>query len=283
MCIVIYRHFRKKRDAKKGKEEAEEEKISSFIEGRVEPDTEKEIDSPKSGSIFSDRYLRNVYGEMKQKCSPQNFMSPYNHEKVQIANEIYSELMSKGVLSEEQFLSLRHKAIEELGVHFDTSAIYKYLATKCSPSNFLNPYDAEKVSLANDIYSQLEKNKEDIEQLERIRDAAISSGILRFSTTDYSSLTEEKYSIGQWKTPRGTILRIETTKTEPHSSDKVYYLYEEDSFVSELIRTESKSANITCVFCVLSNHALTYQMYSLSGKLEKCENGQPVETYKLYV
>jgi DNA polymerase I-like protein with 3'-5' exonuclease and polymerase domains len=57
---------------------------------------------------------------------------------------------------------------EELDVKFIDSEYIEALKAKCSPAQFMDPYDAEKVSIANKIYAKLMNNLEDIEALEEI-------------------------------------------------------------------------------------------------------------------
>lgn len=42
----------------------------------------------------------------------------------------------------------------------DDAGLYSQLKEKCNPQNFLEPYDARKVEISNDIYSKLDDAKD---------------------------------------------------------------------------------------------------------------------------
>ena len=59
---------------------------------------------------------QDLHAELKARCAPENFMNPYEPEKVSKANELYSEVLSTDAQAEEQLKQLRLRAIEELGI-----------------------------------------------------------------------------------------------------------------------------------------------------------------------
>lgn len=213
LCLLVYRFFKNKRNAKKEHEEAEKDKVSSFIETTS---TEHDNNSASvNGSVSnSDSYLKSVFKEMVEKCNPQNYMNPYDHEKVRVANEVYSSLMSYETLNEEVLMSLRHRAIVELGVVFDTKAIYNYLCSICNPANYMNPYDAEKVSQANDIFAKIQQYKNNIEQLELIR--AEAKSLMQISGVYEGQMVS---ILGDWKS------------SEPNSS--IHLILTKDKLTNE--------------------------------------------------
>lgn len=114
-----------------------------------------------------DGYYESLFVELTSKCHPRNFMQPYDHQKVKIANEIYSEaLQSENDIDRQKALRLR--AIEELGIHFSTRAVYQKLLEIVNPQRFMEDYDAEKVALSNDFYQRIKDNADDIIELEDI-------------------------------------------------------------------------------------------------------------------
>ena len=114
-----------------------------------------------------DGYYESLFVELTSKCHPRNFMQPYDHQKVKIANEIYSEvLQSENDIDRQK--TLRLKAIEELGIRFSTRAVYQKLLEKVNPQRFMEDYDAEKVALSNDFYQRIKDNADDIIELEDI-------------------------------------------------------------------------------------------------------------------
>lgn len=54
----------------------------------------------------------------------------------------------------------------------DYQGLYELLKQKCNPAVYMDPYDPDKVGRANDIYSQLEGNKNNIPALIELRNQA---------------------------------------------------------------------------------------------------------------
>lgn len=106
--------------------------------------------------------------ELMERCNPTHFMFPYDKEKVDVANEIYSQVLNNK--NDPLFLKeLRSKAIRQLHVKFTTIKLYNTLTEVCNPANFMNEnYNAELLSMANDLYAQVLENADDIETLEDI-------------------------------------------------------------------------------------------------------------------
>lgn len=109
----------------------------------------------------------NLFEELKTKCHPKQFMEPYDHEKVKVANELYASILEASDNKEKQVV-LRQEAIEKLGVVFSSRRIYDKLIALTNPANFMDPYDAEKVAIANDYYQKVQQNSENILELEKI-------------------------------------------------------------------------------------------------------------------
>lgn len=112
---------------------------------------------------------KNLYDELTSKCHPKNFMEPYDHQKVKVANEIYSDLIN----SAEDLTKLREirdKAAKELGIQFSSKELYEKLLDMTNPQKFMDNYDAEKVSVANDFYQRVKDNANNVKELEAIQD-----------------------------------------------------------------------------------------------------------------
>ena len=62
------------------------------------------------------------------------------------------------------------------------NSLYEELLEKCNPACFLEPYDRKKVDLANDIYKQVQKNKNNNKFLKELRTKTISELGVKFST-----------------------------------------------------------------------------------------------------
>lgn len=152
-------HFSNKKKAKKQNKRYNEEKADAFIK------------SDRQGHGDYNKYLLN---ELLCKCNPQVFMNPYNYEKVRIANELYPRLLKCNVNDNEELVKIRKEAIYKLGIVLSTNTIFEELCKTCNPQQFMNPYNPDKVAKANELYSRILQNKNDIIALEQIRDEAVA-------------------------------------------------------------------------------------------------------------
>ena len=109
-----------------------------------------------------------IYDKLNNLCNPANFMNPYDKEKVEKANAIYEQLMNIDSSDIETLKKLRQQAIDELNINFINAEYLQNLKLKCNPERFLNPYNAEKVRVANEIYNKLLVNENNIDILEEI-------------------------------------------------------------------------------------------------------------------
>lgn len=100
-------------------------------------------------------------------CNPVNFMENYDKEKVEIANQIYSKLMVANPNIDE----IADEAEKRLGIQLVDNHQIEDLKNKLHPRNFMNPYDAQKISLANEIYSRIVDNMTYSEYNKLIADA----------------------------------------------------------------------------------------------------------------
>lgn len=90
-------------------------------------------------------------------CHPNNFMTPFDKEKIDKANVLYSKVLEVLDDDRESLKALVDDAMRELSISFiDDNALNK-LKKQCNPSNFMNPYNAEKVTLATELFSILNK------------------------------------------------------------------------------------------------------------------------------
>ena len=114
-----------------------------------------------------------LHEELKARCAPENFMNPYEPEKVSRANKLYSEILSIDKNDDEKLKLLRLRAMEELGIKFSTEQLYEKLTAACNPKNFTgDSYNKERLELANGLYQQILMNADDIFALEEIEDKA---------------------------------------------------------------------------------------------------------------
>lgn len=114
-----------------------------------------------------------LHEELKARCAPENFMNPYEPEKVSRANKLYSEILSIGKNDNEKLKLLRLRAMEELGIKFSTEQLFEKLTAACNPKNFTgDSYNKERLELANGLYQQILMNADDIFVLEEIEEKA---------------------------------------------------------------------------------------------------------------
>ena len=57
----------------------------------------------------------------------------------------------------------------------DYQGLYEELKQKCNPSIYMEPYDPDKVGIANDIFSKLDQNKNNIPALIELRNLALKN------------------------------------------------------------------------------------------------------------
>lgn len=121
-------------------------------------------------SKSEEKQYESLYEELLEKCNPNNFMQPYDKEKVDTANTIFAELRSNPYATDYELKEVRLKAVQKLGIHISTQRILDYLMKYCDPQRYTDrdPYDAELVNQANALYSQILDNKDDIFELEKI-------------------------------------------------------------------------------------------------------------------
>jgi len=120
---------------------------------------------------IEDKYAT-LYEELVARCDPACFMEPYDKEKVNHANEIYSQVL-QNENSPEVLKQLRSRAIKELNIKFGTLYLYKELKRICNPKNFTGEnYNADYLTLANNLFSQVYEYADDVEKLEEIEKQA---------------------------------------------------------------------------------------------------------------
>ena len=125
--------------------------------------SEPSFKAPIEGSYPS------LYDELIDKCNPARFMRPYDPQKVDIANDIYSKLLNNKDKIDVLY-SLRLQAIEDLGVKLSTEDLYYELLSVCNPENFVNEsYSKSRLEQANKMYQAVLKNADDKIALENIK------------------------------------------------------------------------------------------------------------------
>ena len=98
-----------------------------------------------------------IYNKLKRLCNPSKFVKEYDKEKVDKANAIYQKLMTTSPDDKDTLYDLQSQAEEVLGVSFVDQEMLERLKKKVNPKRFMRPYNPEKVTLANELYSRLSK------------------------------------------------------------------------------------------------------------------------------
>jgi hypothetical protein len=137
---------------------------------------EETVHAEQSQALFKQpirgRY-QGLHAELKARCAPENFMNPYEPEKVSKANELYSEVLHTDAQADEQLKRLRLRAIEELGIKFSTEELFDRLSAACNPKNFTgDAYNKERLELANRLYQTVLMNADNVLALEDIEGEA---------------------------------------------------------------------------------------------------------------
>ena len=110
---------------------------------------------------------------LKEKLSrisnPQNYLKPYQEQKVNVANDIYARLQNIAPDDMISLKTIRKEISDKLGVNFIDTDLLRELQRMCNPKNFINPYDEEKVKIANLLYGKLQNNNLTVDELEDIQ------------------------------------------------------------------------------------------------------------------
>lgn len=95
------------------------------------------------------------YEKLLRLAHPKNFMNPYDREKVEKANLIYKEVETVDNNDSDTINVLIQRCIDELGISFIDQTQLSELKKLVNPRRFMNPYDAQKIQLANQLFSIL--------------------------------------------------------------------------------------------------------------------------------
>ena len=125
-------------------------------------------------SKVNKRKSETLYQRLCRMCNPSYFIKDYDKEKVDKANEIYRRLMEIKPDNKEALMSLQAEAVASLGIVLIDAEKLKDLTEKVNPQRFMNPYNAEKVKLANDLYSRLTKEGLTYEEFAEIEETSKS-------------------------------------------------------------------------------------------------------------
>ena len=224
---------------------------------------------------------------LREKCHPRLFMQPYDAEKVGIANELYSSLKEDCTLSD--LSTILSKAIDKLKIDLDTSQIVSKLLETCSPLNFMEPYNSEKIAKANELYAKILENKSNIIELINLKEDAIGKGVLIFPEVvekvspniarieDQNSdgqQEEPKIIVNYWKSSTGIKVRI----VQYYSSE--LFVFEEENGntwkTSERLKKTSgriENGGVGAWFINFDSPNVKYHIKVFGGALVETSNG----------
>lgn len=101
-----------------------------------------------------------LYDKLLRLCNPANYISGDNYDKaiVDKANEIYKRLKSISDNDIDSINAIQAEAVSELGINLIDEERINYLKKLADPRNYLNPYNPDKVALANELFAILSKH-----------------------------------------------------------------------------------------------------------------------------
>jgi hypothetical protein len=107
--------------------------------------------------------------QLKAQCNPQNFVNPYNPEKIETAARVFSELKSIETknLSFDRFISVCCDVRDSMGVTLDTADLFNLLSDIFNPQKFVGEnFEQGKLKAANKAYQHIIEFKNDRIELE---------------------------------------------------------------------------------------------------------------------
>lgn len=109
-----------------------------------------------------------LYLELKEKCNPKNFFVPYDKEKVDIANDLYAQLLNNDGNDISELNIIKEQAIQKLDIVLSTKKLYEDLLDYCNPQKFMEPYEHNAIQQANHYYSQVNEYRNQLDKLEEL-------------------------------------------------------------------------------------------------------------------
>ena len=243
-----------------------------------------------------------LYEELLEKCNPQNFMSPYDAEKVKYANELFAELMDYSKEDEEKLRDLRSNATHLLSIKFSSSYIWDFLLSYCNPALYFNlkPYPKEYIDMANEYYNKLLSSKDDILALEKIKEETKellewsnqqlktnSSGVNQITEAEKKHNEKDKYKIYLILLAIllviSGIVNIVLTVERGEQNSVIYSLYQEMDNIQntrEKLYQEKDSIQneLNSIRSVVSNFGNTCPIFIKDVKIGNFYNNGNVET-----
>ena len=124
------------------------------------------IAKEKKYKQFREQSLRDV---LLYECNPKRYTKPYDENKIASAIELYDRIKSADPNDIVLLKQIRKEVSEKLGVNFIDSELIKELLKKTDPALYAEPYDANKIKIANQLHCRLRAGVNDIDEIEEIQ------------------------------------------------------------------------------------------------------------------
>ena len=88
-------------------------------------------------------------------CNPGNFIKPHDTNKFEIATNIYIKLQDISKEDVAGINNIQKEIVVKLGVDLIDKEERRKLLKVINPKRWMNPYNEEKIKLANELYVKL--------------------------------------------------------------------------------------------------------------------------------
>lgn len=111
-----------------------------------------------------------ILDKVIKSSNPKRYLRKYKQETLDAANQIYQKAINTSKEDQEAINELCQEAEAKLGVKLVGKKDVKILQKKCNPRLFMKPYNADKVTKANVLYSRLKQGNIKYTEFVRIKE-----------------------------------------------------------------------------------------------------------------
>ena len=111
-----------------------------------------------------------LYQRLVRLCNPKNFIKEYDKDKIDKSNRLYQTLLNMDSDDKDTLMKIQSMAVSELNISLIDKEELNELKQKVNPKNFMQPYNAEKISLANELYSILSDENIDYAKMMEVKE-----------------------------------------------------------------------------------------------------------------
>lgn len=141
-----------------------------------------------------------LYLELRDKCNPKNFLVPYDKEKVDIANDLFIQLLRSEGNDVDILNTVKEQAVQKLGIVLSTKKLYEELLDYCDPQKFMNPYNHSAIQQANHYYSLIHEYRNQLDKLEALhKDISSDELLARYYSNREKEREEERAKLRKEK------------------------------------------------------------------------------------